>query len=215
MSTVIIWENNMLPGGRSKCAEGKTRKWPGHSCMNIGDVWLPFGGDNVDNYVSWWPGGKRETGTKARMEGAKGGGVTAKASPKTNFCLDVMAERYLPDHIIRLPSDPGKVTKMQAAWNEIRGKDDAHYRFLYKNCSTIVARVLRAGGFSASLWSDHSLVWTPNKVKKFADGAGGTRLTWAALLAELKGVGVTETDLGGIRQARDRRFCTSGAPCKF
>src|ERR1700722_1471278 len=142
------------------------------------------------------------------------GGVAAIASPKINFCNDVIAEKYLPDHIIRLPSTPDQVREMQGKWNSIRTKENAHYRFLFKNCSTIVARVLRAGGYSANLWRDHSMLWTPNKIKEFALGAGGKLMKWSEFWAELEKAGVTYNDFGNLKVARDKRFCSTGATCK-
>lgn len=221
MSTVIIWENNMLSGGRSKCADGKTRKWPGHASMNIGDVWQRLGEDNTDNYVSWWPGGKRDTSKSAQAGAAiTKQGVTANGVAKHNLCLDIIKEGYLPDHIIRLDVTEGQIRNMQAKWNEIRHKEGANYRFVVKNCSTIVARVLRAGnltvGGATGWWRNHSMIWTPNKIKEMADGAGGNRMTWAALWAELQRSGIDITsDLGMVSKARDKRFCSCGAPCKF
>ncbi|PVZ63901.1 hypothetical protein [Pelagibaculum spongiae] len=51
-------------------------------------------------------------------------------------------------------------------WASIRTKPDAHYRTLRKNCSTIVARVLRAGGIDqhTSFGNRHHLVWTPQMI---------------------------------------------------
>jgi hypothetical protein len=225
MATVLVWENNMLPGGRSavNTRTGQTVHWPGHASLLIDDVWHNRYDDSSATYVSWWPGlrtTEANTGRTDRalfsMESRVAGMRVAFGSPKTNFVGDMMGEKYLPDHIIRIAVTPAKQQLMMSKWASIRTKDGAHYRALYKNCSTIVARIMREGGLSTGLnnfWRAHSLVWTPNKIKEYALGAGGKSMTWAALYAEMSQCGVKYSDWGGQTRARDRRYCSSGAEC--
>ncbi|PVZ68306.1 hypothetical protein [Pelagibaculum spongiae] len=53
-------------------------------------------------------------------------------------------------------------------WYSIMKKENSHYRVVRKNCATIVARVLRAGGigYSAGYFNSHHLLWTPQKIMK-------------------------------------------------
>jgi hypothetical protein len=77
-------------------------------------------------------------------------------------------------------------------------------------------RVLRAGCYDTgrwSFWTDHSLVWTPNKVFKFALAAGGAEMTWAEFYPELEKAGVNYGSWGNQRQARDNRYCGTGVDC--
>jgi hypothetical protein len=212
MSTIIVWANNMLTTGHG---------WPGHAAVNIGAFTPPAAG--IQNYVSWWPGG----GEDLADQGKKKAGAEL-ADPEPNIVADIALETYLPDYIIRLNETWGQRNAMQARWNEIRGKQRGHYKFLRKNCSTITARILRAGGFTAGaiagLWYDHSSIWTPLKVKDFALQAGGRWMSWTDLLEELNEVNITPADLVAasgsrrgqpVTQARDQRFCRCGAPCRF
>lgn len=74
---------------------------------------------------------------------------------------------------------------MKQSWDEISGKINANYQFLYKNCSTIVARVMRAGGADKklnpiqALSYAHNLYWTPKDIAQFCqqlvNGGSGTK----------------------------------------
>ena len=221
MTTVIIWENNMLAGGR-EAINPRTQKvvhWPGHASLLIDDVWVNRYDDSSATYVSWWPGMKIAEAKNTigfRMESATAGMKVAMGKPKTNFVGDMTSEGYLPDHIIRLKTTANQQRDMQAKWASIREKEGAHYRALYKNCGTIVARVMRAGNISAgktAFWYEHALVWTPNKVKDYAMAAGGAPVKWDALFAEMNAAGVTYSDWGGKKTGRDKRYSSCGVAC--
>jgi len=218
MPTLLIWQNNMLPGGRetTHAKSGRVLHWPGHASLLIDDVWIGRYDDSVTSYVSWWPGAPKELSRHEKIESKIANMKVSKGSPKNHFCSDMIGEKYLPDNIVRLPATESQQNNMKAKWADIRRKPDASYRALYKNCATIVARVLRAGKFNTgrlSFWTEHSLVWTPNKVLKFAVAAGGKAMTWAELYPELQSVGVTYSDWGGTQKARDNRYCSSGVEC--
>ena len=221
MTTFIIWENNMLAGGR-EAVNPRTNKvvhWPGHTSMLIDDVWHGRYEASSPNYVSWWPSGAASSNARWGMglESSIAGMRVGGGAPKTNFISDVIGEKYLPDHIIRINTTVAQQQLMVAKWMAIREKQGANYRALYKNCSTIVARVMRAGDIStgaSNFWRAHALVWTPNKIKEYALAAGGVSMTWAALYTEINtATQVTYSDWGGQKKARDRRYCSSGAEC--
>ena len=82
------------------------------------------------------------------------------------------ANKYrVPEHMI--PLRGLDTLKMQAAWNAIRDKPDMHYRLLRKNCSTIAARVIRAGmgtkQHASDLLLSHNVWWTPHDVLMLAE----------------------------------------------
>lgn len=176
MTTVFVWTNvNML---FSKVRKG--HQTIGHASMNIADQYTDIRANNETDYVSWWP-------THTEDENTKGGYRIGRSTP--NFFDDLMSEQgYVPDYIIRLTGMD--VEKTRGAWNEIRTKAKAHYRFKVKNCSTIVARVLRAGSKSGSGWKRHCSIWAPSRVKQLAISMGGEYITWQAFLGELETAGV-------------------------
>jgi hypothetical protein len=54
-------------------------------------------------------------------------------------------------------------------WNAIRTKRKASYAVFRKSCSTIVSRVLHAGGFCAKKWvEDNNWVWAPSDIRRRA-----------------------------------------------
>ncbi|BFU91440.1 MAG: hypothetical protein NTAFB01_26270 [Nitrospira sp.] len=128
--------------------------------------------EQTDTYASWFPGG----------EGADGLGVlpgrmyehsstTFEDDCSSEGCSDKTPGK--PEHIIQLwrLSEPA----MMAEWTKIRDKPYAHYRLLRKNCSTIVARILRAGMTGLTVWNQaaaqawaHRIYWTPTDCVKFA-----------------------------------------------
>jgi hypothetical protein len=207
-TTVLIWDNNQVGGGH---------KTVGHAAINIDDYWGPDiaveepaprpaaavagaipvktaagfkppplartgAADKVEapdkpgeypkSYVSWWP---------ANVQAGKRLG-----SAWPSFQRDLVKERYAPDHILRLTGLNEE--DMRAEWARIRGKENAHYRLYVKNCSTIVARILRAGTSwtNRNPWRAHSELWTPLKAKRFALSLGAKQVEWADFCAEVR-----------------------------
>ncbi len=213
-SYVIVWENNTF--GHSKVS-GKT--WPGHAAINISkEFWLGDDAAGAKNYVSYWPGG----------DGANFGVLGVLVSKKTksqrnwSFADDMECEGYLPDHVIEMTTDAGKEKEMMAAWLSIHmKKGGGSYRNLRKNCSTIVSRILHAGGFYAHKWAvDNNFAWSPADVKDLALKAGGRAMTWDEFLTVLRGSFIKPEDLkdgNGIQvtMARSGKYCTTGAPVRF
>jgi hypothetical protein len=145
-------------------------------------------------YVSWFPGDDVDTGESGagrkhllpgRMLDAETqgfmGDCMSEADPEgtTGVGKDenghVGKQFRLPEFVKALPSlnNHQSIAEMQYQWNVIRGNNDAHYRLQRKNCSTIVARVLRAGmkgsQHAKALRSSHKAWWTPYDVKVLAD----------------------------------------------
>jgi hypothetical protein len=204
MTTILIWNNNMI---------GRGHHTTGHASMNIDDYWgqplpeiielvptqgpalpptlaAPLGTrpapvavmkqapppmDRVEypgSYVSWWPQ-NNVAGPRLR-------------SVKPSFYRDLRVEIYAPDHILRLTGM--NEANMKTEWTRIRTKENAHYKLYGKNCSTIVARVMRAGTTwrERNLWRAHSEMWTPLKVKRFAFNLGAKEIEWGDFCAEMR-----------------------------
>lgn len=131
---------------------------------------------DTTGYASWFPGGDGVD----QSDLLPGRMVEAY---KSSFFEDCQSEAgttnpggkgdkfRLPEHMIRLPS--ANSAKMLAEWNSIRSKPGCHYRLMRKNCSTIAARVIRAGMNKKQhlgvLKKAHQPWWTPNDVLKLAN----------------------------------------------
>jgi len=210
-SYVILWENN-TSGHRA--VKGKT--WPGHAAMNIGDS---FKQTKDEPYVSWWP----STGASFSVPGIIGGVLTPKVLSSAGeshqtLVMDIKEETYLPDHIIRLKTTNEQEQKMVGAWKEIRmrvgGEFKTKYHALRQNCSTIVSRVLHAGGYHSHKWSvDTNWAWSPADVRVLLRGKG-SYTQWNDFLTVLKESGIEEATIP-VKQARSGILCTTGAPCRF
>ena len=217
MSLVYIWENNLLPGGRTKLTGGHT--WVGHASMNIGDALDPLPTEQAavaNMHVSWVPGGDSDVKEKR----LKGYALQSSGTNISHIVYDVGYETYWPDHVIQLPDGKADLLKAQAAWKDIRTQPGAAYKMLNFSCSTVVAKVLKAGGFSAgSVWADNNLVWTPIKVRDFALDAGGKMLTFVEFVTILSKVNLKDADFTAlddksdvIRNTRDGQFTTLRGP---
>lgn len=219
MTTVFVWQNRFTGSGHT---------WTGHASMNITDTYidnrpleLKEGTTNTMqpnsesvgltqgtiDHVSFWPGsgGNFADGWKP--------GIKFAAKTKPSLFADVALETYAPDHVIRIKGL--NILKMGSKWQSIRNKQDANYRFLRKNCSTIVARVLGA----AVPWHSrpHHLVWTPCDVRDFAFKYGEA-ITWDAFLTEMeKQLVASKEQVAFLRQVKRRSAArgTSGAEAKF
>jgi hypothetical protein len=224
-SYIFVWEQNMYLQKRiSKHA------WPGHASMNIGNhfdskVYSPPTDRTIDqmaaykdyldslshNYVSYWPN------TAGATFGAAD--VFAKRSRAKNLrsvAEDIKMEQCLPDWVIKLDSDKAEEALMQSEWNTIREKAKKTYGAFKKNCSTVVSRVLHAGGFYARKWAvDCNWVWTPGDVRRLALKVGGLEMTWAQFEPVLTAAGFPPSSYGFKDYARDAAYNRIGTPSKY
>jgi hypothetical protein len=143
----------------------------GHASVFIQEPQGAFPEANVSCYASLFPEEDTRTGRSGARKEHLGPGRKLTAEFNT-FQEDCSAESEeqdgfrLPDHMI--PLGRLDTLRMQAAWNALRTKPDAHYRLMRKNCSTVAARIIRAGmGARQSALSPlltHKTWWTPHDV---------------------------------------------------
>ena len=229
MATVLVWQNHFidLSGGHT---------WTGHSSLSISENYTdtrPLVQDatdarkmvvddshqdlvaGTDDYVSFWPGTMTDAGPKNAFTFNDGWkfGVKFMAMSKPSIFADVALEGYAPDHVLRIKNLD--VQKMVAKWRSIRSKPNASYKFLRKNCSTIVAEVLQA----VSPWykTPRHQVWTPCDVRDFAMNLGKPML-WSDFIDELEqNLFGTKEQLALLRGVKRRSAArgTSGGVAKF
>lgn len=135
-------------------------------------------------YISWWPSGN---GRDPKFPGSKGGLLYSTAALRgrrfDDDCAgeaedvpEVLRNRLLydsagralrlPDHAIRIPGLNESAIKRW--WTDLNRGNDPTWRTLSKNCSTIVARGLSAGGADRRLsgtgwWHSWNVVWHPQR----------------------------------------------------
>lgn len=164
--TALIWE--------PKCGVG-------HASVYIGRGDGDDGFRDVRGYASLFPGidirsGESGAGPEHILPGRM---LEAAFSSFHDDCLSEGAGKVegegklfrLPEHVVPMPRLDADA--MRAAWTAIRHKPDAHYRMVRKNCSTLAARVIRAGMEGGSFGAAAALVkhkawWTPYDVLTLA-----------------------------------------------
>ncbi|PHM39494.1 RTX cytotoxin [Xenorhabdus mauleonii] len=85
---------------------------------------------------------------------------------------DFKNSKIEPGRVYRINLEGLDVGAMQAEWHKISNDPDARYQLLTKNCSSVVARVLQAGGADkvlGSKWRPFFGVWTPNELFNFGE----------------------------------------------
>lgn len=102
-------------------------------------------------------------------------------SSSNSFAEDMAqwgGERLQPDSPLRAPTRWVAVrgldrAAMKGEWDAISGKVGAHWKLLDKNCATIVARILKAGGGDhLAAFHKRQLVWWPTDVIRYAKTMG-------------------------------------------
>jgi hypothetical protein len=131
----------------------------GHASMHIG---VDSNYHSNLRYVSWWPDGSASL-VRPKVD----------AAPMT-FSQD-LAEEGSPHVTYNIDDSLLNVVEMEKFWFRYRTKPRAHYKLYDKNCSTTVARVLKAGkaqdrlgGFD-KLFLTNKNIWTPKHVARWCD----------------------------------------------
>ncbi|MCA3891194.1 MARTX multifunctional-autoprocessing repeats-in-toxin holotoxin RtxA [Vibrio vulnificus] len=85
--------------------------------------------------------------------------------------------------VFRINLEGLDVAAMQAEWNRLSNDPDARYQLLTKNCSSTVAKVLKAGGADKLIghtWRPKFGVWTPTELFNFGQALQEAQLEIAA-----------------------------------
>nr|WP_114967676.1 MARTX multifunctional-autoprocessing repeats-in-toxin holotoxin RtxA [Vibrio cholerae] len=85
--------------------------------------------------------------------------------------------------VFRINLEGLDVAAMQAEWHRLSNDPDARYQLLTKNCSSTVAKVLKAGGADKLIghtWLPKFGVWTPTELFNFGQALQETQLEIAA-----------------------------------
>lgn len=86
--------------------------------------------------------------------------------------------------VFRINLEGLDVAAMQKEWKRINSQPDPRYQLLTKNCSSIVARILKAGGADQLIghhWKPRFGVWTPNELYQFSQKIQEARLAKIAV----------------------------------
>jgi hypothetical protein len=141
--TVYIWPQSK---GESKF---------GHAAMQISER---------GSYVSWWPGGEGASPFSLLP------GVVHPASSPLNLRQDIEWEGGKHPESYTIEHHGLNEQEMERFYrNEYGIVGDHKYRLRRKNCSTMVFKVLEAGGATNLVRAPFfQWIWTPNQVREYA-----------------------------------------------
>ncbi|HDY8170697.1 TPA: MARTX multifunctional-autoprocessing repeats-in-toxin holotoxin RtxA [Vibrio vulnificus] len=126
---------------------------------------------------------------------AQASGDPALVEKRIDNVVRLFAERALEEieafkasqadegRVFRINLEGLGVAAMQAEWNRLSNDPDARYQLLTKNCSSTVAKVLKAGGADKLIghtWRPKFGVWTPTELFNFGQALQEAQLEIAA-----------------------------------
>nr|ADV76433.1 RTX toxin RtxA [Vibrio vulnificus NBRC 15645 = ATCC 27562] len=126
---------------------------------------------------------------------AQASGDPALVEKRIDHVVRLFAERALEEieafkarqadegRVFRINLEGLDVAAMQAEWNRLSNDPDARYQLLTKNCSSTVAKVLKAGGADKLIghtWRPKFGVWTPTELFNFGQALQEAQLEIAA-----------------------------------
>ncbi|EPE5848203.1 MARTX multifunctional-autoprocessing repeats-in-toxin holotoxin RtxA [Vibrio vulnificus] len=126
---------------------------------------------------------------------AQASGDPALVEKRIDNVVRLFAERALEEieafkasqadegRVFRINLEGLDVAAMQAEWNRLSNDPDARYQLLTKNCSSTVAKVLKAGGADKLIghtWRPKFGVWTPTELFNFGQALQEAQLEIAA-----------------------------------
>ncbi|WP_243208940.1 MARTX multifunctional-autoprocessing repeats-in-toxin holotoxin RtxA [Proteus mirabilis] len=116
---------------------------------------------------TWIQEGKDPTLTKKRIALVENEFAEQKQKSIDRF------KTSLPDEgrVFRINLEGLDVAAMQAEWQRIKNSPNGRYHLLTQNCSSIVAKILKAGGADELIgynWQPKYNIWTPNQMFAFA-----------------------------------------------
>ncbi|HFQ5212293.1 TPA: MARTX multifunctional-autoprocessing repeats-in-toxin holotoxin RtxA [Vibrio vulnificus] len=126
---------------------------------------------------------------------AQASGDPALVEKRSDNVVRLFAERALEEieafkasqadegRVFRINLEGLDVAAMQAEWNRLSNDPDARYQLLTKNCSSTVAKVLKAGGADKLIghtWRPKFGVWTPTELFNFGQALQEAQLEIAA-----------------------------------
>ncbi len=132
---------------------------------------------------------------------AQASGDPALVEKRIDNVVRLFAERALEEieafkasqadegRVFRINLEGLDVAAMQAEWNRLSNDPDARYQLLTKNCSSTVAKVLKAGGADKLIghtWRPKFGVWTPTELFNFGQALQEAQLDIVAKKQNLR-----------------------------
>lgn len=117
--------------------------------------------------------------------------------------------------VFRINLEGLDVAAMQAEWHRLSNDSDARYQLLNKNCSSIVAKVLKAGGADKLIghtWRPKFGVWTPTELFNFGQALQEAQLEITAKKQNHQVTDVLDVLSGNDKQKENVAIENDGTP---
>lgn len=117
--------------------------------------------------------------------------------------------------VFRINLEGLDVAAMQAEWHRLSNDPDARYQLLTKNCSSTVAKVLKAGGADKLIghtWLPKFGVWTPTELFNFGQALQEAQLEIAAKKQSHQVTDVLDALLGNEKPKENVAIENDGTP---
>ncbi|MCU8378874.1 MARTX multifunctional-autoprocessing repeats-in-toxin holotoxin RtxA [Vibrio vulnificus] len=158
---------------------------------------------------------------------AQASGDPALVEKRIDNVVRLFAERALEEieafkaskadegRVFRINLEGLDVAAMQAEWHRLSNDPDARYQLLTKNCSSIVAKVLKAGGADKLIghtWRPKFGVWTPTELFNFGQALQEAQLEIAAKKQSHQVTDLLDTLSGNEKRKENVAIENDGTP---
>ncbi|HAS8430692.1 TPA: MARTX multifunctional-autoprocessing repeats-in-toxin holotoxin RtxA [Vibrio vulnificus] len=158
---------------------------------------------------------------------AQASGDPALVEKRIDNVVRLFAERALEEieafkasqadegRVFRINLEGLDVAAMQAEWNRLSNDPDARYQLLTKNCSSTVAKVLKAGGADKLIghtWRPKFGVWTPTELFNFGQALQEAQLEIAAKKQSHQVTDLLDTLSGNEKRKENVAIENDGTP---
>ncbi|ELE1906315.1 MARTX multifunctional-autoprocessing repeats-in-toxin holotoxin RtxA [Vibrio vulnificus] len=158
---------------------------------------------------------------------AQASGDPALVEKRIDNVVRLFAERALEEieafkasqadegRVFRINLEGLDVAAMQAEWNRLSNDPDARYQLLTKNCSSTVAKVLKAGGADKLIghtWRPKFGVWTPTELFNFGRALQEAQLEIAAKKQSHQVTDLLDTLSGNEKRKENVAIENDGTP---
>ncbi|PKG38877.1 MARTX multifunctional-autoprocessing repeats-in-toxin holotoxin RtxA [Psychromonas sp. Urea-02u-13] len=159
---------------------------PDHVSRRFVDEWNDTSNDMMDvakRFAEELQKQTEESSDEAAMEKRISNIVREFADRALKNINDFKAQEANLGKVFRINLEGLDVAAMQAEWNKLSNDADPRFKLLTNNCSTIVAKVLKAGGADKLIghtWTPNVGVWTPTVLFNYGQALQEAQLEIAA-----------------------------------
>lgn len=191
---------------------------PAHIFQRFVDQWNDTSYDMIDvanRFAEELRNQAQKSGDPALVEKRIGNVARQFAERELEEIETFKASQADEGRVFRINLEGLDVAAMQAEWNRLSNDPDARYQLLTKNCSSMVAKVLKAGGADKLIghtWRPKFGVWTPTELFNFGQALQEAQLEITAKKQSHQITGVFDVLSGNEKQKQNAAIEHDGTP---